>query len=128
MSKTFVEKVASPDPGVSIFKISGTLGYHENEVIEKFFRECEKKSITKLVMDFSNLSSLGGGVAKIIGQAAQQGVIVVCVTGASSRVKTVLGKHAAQRAQIRKIPAKKVGSEWRFLKSVLDKWLAHEEV
>jgi len=25
-----------------------------------------------------------------------------------------------------KIPAKKVGSEWRFLKSVLDRWLAQE--
>ena len=93
MSKTLVEKVASPSPDVSIFKISGTLGYHENEVIEKFFRECEKKTITKLVMDFSNLSSLGGGVAKIIGQAAVNGPVIVCVTGASTRVKTVLAKH-----------------------------------
>ncbi|MFQ5511048.1 MAG: HD domain-containing phosphohydrolase [Candidatus Krumholzibacteriia bacterium] len=90
MAKTLVEKVTSTNPDVSVFKISGTLGYHENKVLEKFFRECANKSIAKLVMDFSELSSLGGGCAKIIREAAQGGSVVVCVAGASSRVRSVL--------------------------------------
>ncbi|MDH3216582.1 MAG: hypothetical protein OEN01_09855, partial [Candidatus Krumholzibacteria bacterium] len=61
MAKTLVEKVASPKPDITIFKITGVLGYHENEVLEKFFTECDKKNITKLIVDFSDLGSLGGG-------------------------------------------------------------------
>ncbi|MBD3178272.1 MAG: helix-turn-helix domain-containing protein [Candidatus Latescibacteria bacterium] len=37
-------------------------------------------------------------------------------------------KTVCRLAKEKKIPAKKVGSEWRFLRSVLDKWLAQEEV
>ena len=36
-------------------------------------------------------------------------------------------KTVCRLAKEKKIPAKKVGSEWRFLKSVLDRWLAQEE-
>ena len=35
-------------------------------------------------------------------------------------------KTVCRLAKEGKIPAKKVGSEWRFLKNVLDKWLAEE--
>ena len=35
-------------------------------------------------------------------------------------------KTVCRLAKEGKIPAKKVGSEWRFLKSVLDRWLAME--
>jgi excisionase family DNA binding protein len=37
-------------------------------------------------------------------------------------------KTVCRLAKEKKIPAKKVGSEWRFLKSVLDKWLAQEVI
>ncbi len=37
-------------------------------------------------------------------------------------------KTVCRLAKEKKIPAKKVGSEWRFLRSVLDRWLAQEEV
>jgi len=37
-------------------------------------------------------------------------------------------KTVCRLAKEKKIPAKKVGSEWRFLKSVLDKWLTQEVV
>jgi HD-GYP domain-containing protein (c-di-GMP phosphodiesterase class II) len=90
MAKTLVEKVASPKPDVTIFRISGTLGYHENDVIARFFTECEKKNITKLVMDFSSLTSLGGGCAKIIRDFAKAGTITVCIAGASSTVQNFL--------------------------------------
>ncbi len=37
-------------------------------------------------------------------------------------------KTVCRLAKEGKIPAKKVGSEWRFLRSVLDRWLAEELV
>lgn len=36
-------------------------------------------------------------------------------------------KTVCRLAKEKKIPAKKVGSEWRFMRSVLDRWLAQEE-
>ncbi len=37
-------------------------------------------------------------------------------------------KTVCRLAKEGKIPAKKVGSEWRFLRAVLDKWLTKELV
>jgi len=95
MAKTVVEKLTSPSPDVAVFKISGVLGYHENKVLVKFFDECAKKNITKLVMDFSDLGSLGGGCARIIREAAMSGRIVVCIVGASNTVQNFLGDTAS---------------------------------
>ena len=92
MAKTVVEKVTSPNPDVSIFKISGVLGYHENAVLTKFFGECVKKAMSRLIMDFSELGSLGGGCAKIIREAAATGEVVVCIVGASNTVHSFLEK------------------------------------
>ncbi len=67
--------------------------------------------------DYSNI---------VIGGNDDTDVVMTSVEAAEylkMHVKTV-----CRLAKERKIPAKKVGSEWRFLKSVLDKWLAHEEV
>jgi anti-anti-sigma regulatory factor len=86
MAKTIVQKVGSPDPDVSVFRISGTLGFHENKVLVKFFDECLSRNIRKLVLDLSELDSLGGGCAKIIRDAAQDGRVRVCVAGASRAV------------------------------------------
>ena len=88
MAKTVVQKVDSPDPDVTIFKISGTLGFHENTVLVKFFGECSSRNIHKLVIDFSELGSLGGGCAKIIRDAARSESVRIVVAGAS---RTVLG-------------------------------------
>ena len=67
--------------------------------------------------DYSNI---------VIGGNEDTDVVMTSVEAAEylkMHVKTV-----CRLAKERKIPAKKVGSEWRFLKSVLDRWLAHEEV
>lgn len=90
MAKTLVEKVSSPEPDVSIFKISGVLGYHENGVLEKFFSECGKRNIHRLIIDFSHLTSLGGGCATIIRKAALDGEVTICIVGASATVRNFL--------------------------------------
>jgi excisionase family DNA binding protein len=61
----------------------------------------------------------------VIGGADDTDVVMTSVEAAEylkMHVKTV-----CRLAKERKIPAKKVGSEWRFLKSVLDKWLSQDE-
>lgn len=92
MAKTLVERVSSPNPHVSIFKISGVLGYHENVVLGKFFNECVKNNINKLIIDFSRLGSLGGGCAKIIRETALRGEVLIYISGASKTVQNFLGR------------------------------------
>lgn len=62
----------------------------------------------------------------VIGGSEDTDVVMTSVEAAEylkMHVKTV-----CRLAKERKIPAKKVGSEWRFLKSVLDRWLSEEDV
>lgn len=59
-------------------------------------------------------------------QVSQVGQVMTSVEAAEylkMHVKTV-----CRLAKEGKIPAKKVGSEWRFLRSVLDNWLAESLV
>ena len=66
--------------------------------------------------DYSNI---------VIGGGEDTDLVMTSVEAAEylkMHVKTV-----CRLAKEKKIPAKKVGSEWRFLKSVLDKWLAQDE-
>lgn len=86
MPKTVIEKSPSPSPDVTVFSVSGTLGYHEKDTLEKLFEECRKRSITKIVLDVSNLTSLGGGCAKIIESVASSGTIALGMTGAKATV------------------------------------------
>ena len=90
MAKTVVQKVDSPNPDVTIFKISGTLGFHENKVLAKLFEECSSRNIQKLILDLSDLGSLGGGCAKIIREAAGNPAVHICIAGASRAVQSFL--------------------------------------
>ncbi len=65
MPKTVIEKSQSPSPDVTVFSVSGTLGFHEKDTLAKLFEECKKRNLTRVVMDVSELTSLGGGCAKI---------------------------------------------------------------
>jgi len=60
----------------------------------------------------------------VIGGTEDNDVVMTSLEAAEylkMHVKTI-----CRLAKEKKIPAKKVGSEWRFLKSVLDRWLAQE--
>ena len=66
--KTVIEKSLSPSSDVTVFKVVGTLGFHEKNTLEKLIGECKKRGLTRLVLDMSELRSLGGGCAhKIMG-------------------------------------------------------------
>jgi hypothetical protein len=83
MPKTVIENVVSPHSAVKVLKIGGTLGFHEKDTLTRILRECEKRGIANLVIDFSTLTSLGGGCARIMRDAANSGAIAIGVAGAS---------------------------------------------
>jgi HD-GYP domain-containing protein (c-di-GMP phosphodiesterase class II) len=66
MVKTKFDRIEAGDPGVAVFRVAGKLGFHENEKIERLADECLKRSFRIIVFDFTDLVSLGGGVAKIL--------------------------------------------------------------
>ena len=41
--KTTIEKLSSSSPDVTVFKITGTLGFHEKTVLERLFTECNRR-------------------------------------------------------------------------------------
>ena len=66
MVKTKFERIEVGSPGVAAFRIEGKLGFHENAKIQRLVEECMKRDMRTVIFDFSELSSLGGGVAKIL--------------------------------------------------------------
>lgn len=66
MIKTKFERIETGLPGVVAFRIEGKVGFHENTKIERLVEECIKRDFRAVIFDFSMLTSLGGGVAKIL--------------------------------------------------------------
>jgi len=55
---------------------------------------------------------------------ADESTSQVMTSGEAAEYLKMHVKTVCRLAKEGKIPAKKVGSEWRFLRSVLDNWLA----
>jgi HD-GYP domain-containing protein (c-di-GMP phosphodiesterase class II)/anti-anti-sigma regulatory factor len=66
MTRTRFEKLDIGGADRAGFQISGKLGFHENDKIEQLTQECLKRELKRVVFDFSGLTSLGGGVARIL--------------------------------------------------------------
>ena len=86
MPKTVIEKSLSPTSDVTVFSVSGTLGFHEKDTLEKLFEECRKRSIDRVVFNVAGLTSLGGGCAKIIQEVVATGDITLGIVGAKPTV------------------------------------------
>jgi hypothetical protein len=91
MPKTVIEKSQSPSPDVTVFSVSGTLGFHEKDTLAKLFDECHKRGISRVVLDMAGLTSLGGGCARIIRDQVENGNIAVGIAGAKATVLKFLG-------------------------------------
>jgi HD-GYP domain-containing protein (c-di-GMP phosphodiesterase class II)/anti-anti-sigma regulatory factor len=65
MVKTRFERVEVGNPDIAAFRVEGKLGFHENTMVQRLVEECLRREIRSVIFDFSELSSLGGGVAKI---------------------------------------------------------------
>lgn len=65
MVKTRFERVEVGNPDIAAFRVEGKLGFHENTMVQRLVEECLRREMRTVIFDFSELSSLGGGVAKI---------------------------------------------------------------
>lgn len=91
MPKTVIEKSKASSSDVTVFSISGTLGFHEKNTLAKLFGECKKRDLKRVVLDVSGLTSLGGGCATIIHSQASEGFLVG-VAGAKTTVVKFLNR------------------------------------
>ncbi|MCK4538847.1 MAG: HD domain-containing protein [Candidatus Krumholzibacteria bacterium] len=66
MPKTRFERIETGSAEIAAFRVSGKLGFHENEKIDHLVKECVQREFGHVIFDFTELSSLGGGVAKIL--------------------------------------------------------------
>lgn len=85
MARTRFERIEAGGPETAAFRVAGKLGFHENAKVEQLVAECGKRGFTRVVFDFSELESLGGGVARILRQFvrdanARGGLVVFVVT------------------------------------------------
>ncbi|MCH7548387.1 MAG: HD domain-containing protein [Candidatus Krumholzibacteriota bacterium] len=94
--KTVIEKSDSPSPEVTVFKISGTLGFHEKATLEKLFDECGKRDMHRVVLDMEGLASLGGGCAQILRDRATTGGFVIGISGARKTALLFLTKDPVE--------------------------------
>jgi hypothetical protein len=95
--KTTIEKLSSSAPDVTVFKITGTLGFHEKTVLERLFKECNRRGLARILFEVSELESLGGGCASIIRDEAKQGRIAIGLVGARRTVLKFLKNEDAPR-------------------------------
>ena len=90
--KTVIEKSQSPSSDVTVFKVAGTLGFHEKTTLEKLIGECKKRGLTRVVLDMSELRSLGGGCAQILREEARGGGVALGIAGAKATALRFLNK------------------------------------
>ncbi len=95
--KTTIEKLSSSSPDVTVFKITGTLGFHEKNVLERLFTECARRGLARVLFEVSELESLGGGCARIIRETALQGRVAIGLVGARRTVLKFLKNEDAPR-------------------------------
>lgn len=95
--KTTIEKLSSSSPDVTVFKITGTLGFHEKNVLERLFNECARRGLARVLFEASGLENLGGGCARIIREEAMRGRIAIGLVGAQRTVLKFLKNEDAPR-------------------------------
>ncbi len=98
--KTTIEKLSSSSPDVTIFKITGTLGFHEKNVLERLFNECGRRGLARVLFEVSELENLGGGCARIIREEAMRGRLAIGLVGATRTVLKFLKNDDAPRVVI----------------------------
>lgn len=95
--KTTIEKLSSSSPDVTVFKITGTLGFHEKNVLERLFNECARRGLARVLFEVSELENLGGGCARIIREEAMRGRLAIGLVGAQRTVLKFLKNEDAPR-------------------------------
>jgi excisionase family DNA binding protein len=104
---------------------SSTIEQWARELLS-FVYSCDVARVTLDLRGETPMPNYSDSSKVYIGGADQSGQVMTSVEAAEylkMHVKTV-----CRLAKEGKIPAKKVGSEWRFMRSVLDSWLSESLV
>lgn len=68
--RALFEHIRTDDPEIFAIRIAGHLTPRQRGVVEQFIAKCRETGKRKVLFDFTDLESLGGGVAQILGQFA----------------------------------------------------------
>ncbi len=63
-------KVPCDDPEVTIFGISGSLGPRARPYLNRLMEECRQRDLRLVILDLSEVESLGGGTAQLLNEFA----------------------------------------------------------
>ncbi len=66
------EHIRTDDPEIFAIRIAGHLTPRQRGVVEQFIAKCRETGKRKVLFDFSELESLGGGVAQTLGEFAME--------------------------------------------------------
>ncbi len=67
MPRAKFSHVKLADPELFVIKVSGHLGVKERASVQELLQKCDERQKSKVIFEFSELESLGGGVAKLLG-------------------------------------------------------------
>jgi anti-anti-sigma regulatory factor len=65
-------RIPCNDPEVTVFGISGSLGPRARPYLERLIQECLRREMPRMVLDLSDVDSLGGGSARLLNEFAQR--------------------------------------------------------
>lgn len=72
--RTRFARVPCDDPGVAVFKISGSLGPRAKPLLVRLTQECLRRNLPRVVLDLSEVEALGGGTSRLLNAfAAERG-------------------------------------------------------
>ena len=67
MSRAEFSSIKTDDPELFVVKVKGHLGVKERGRVEELLRKCDEKNKNKVIFEFTEVESLGGSIAKMIG-------------------------------------------------------------
>src|SRR5262249_47336862 len=95
--RTRFSRVHSDEPGVTIFRVSGSLGPRAKPQLVRLTQECLRRNLPRLVLDLSEVDALGGGPARLLNEFAAERSGRGCKTAFRVTSRTVRGFLCAAR-------------------------------
>ncbi len=99
MQKATFSSVKHPDPELFVVKVGGHLGTRQKRSIEGLVEKCREREKHRVIFDFSELDSMGGVVASILGDFSfelSQAGAGACYVGASELVQNFMRARFTQ--------------------------------
>jgi len=70
--RTRFSRVPCDAPGVTVLKVSGSLGPRAKPQLVRLTQECLERNLPRLVLDLSEVDALGGGTARLLNEFAAE--------------------------------------------------------